>query len=368
MKLNPLVLDAARDRATPLLVVDRAVLRRKYREIRDGLGAVEVFYAVKANPHPEVSRVLAEMGAGFEVSSPAELDLALEAGAAPERIISSNPVKPPAFIAEAYRRGVRFFAFDSEAEVRKLAAHAPGSMVYVRLAVDNSGAEWPLAKKYGVGPYEAVDLLEMAGRSGLVPYGITFHVGSQCLSAESWVEALCLCDEVWRALQRRGVQLEMISLGGGLPVPHLRPVPSAAEIGRAVERAMKELFAGERVRLTVEPGRALVGEAGVLVASVVGKARRGMDTWVYLDAGAFNALMETLQGFRYELLTERTGPPVRCTVAGPTCDSVDTLFADVELPELEVGDRVYVLNAGAYTLSYASSFNGFAPPEVVFVN
>jgi ornithine decarboxylase len=233
----------------------------------------------------------------------------------------------------------------------KLAHHAPGSRVYVRLTVDNSGSEWPLAKKYGAGGADAVQLLREARAFGLQPYGLTFHVGSQCLDKESWSSALMLCHEIWRELAADGIALQMLSLGGGFPVRHTRPVPSVEEIGRGLE-------------LTVEPGRALVGDAGLLVATVIGQATRGKERWLYLDAGVFNALLEAIQGFRYQIRTERTGPPRHYVLAGPSCDSVDTIATDVSLPELSVGDRVYFLNAGAYTLSYASSFNGFEPPAV----
>jgi ornithine decarboxylase len=168
-------------------------------------------------------------------------------------------------------------------------------------------------------------------------------------------------------LAERGQPLQMLNLGGGQPVHHLRPVPSLDEIGLRIVKAVDDLFGAEAPLLTVEPGRALVGSAGTLVTSVIGRARRENDTWVYLDAGVFNGLMETIEGFRYELRTERRGPRQPVTVAGPSCDSVDTLWTVEPLPDLQIGDRVYVMNSGAYSLSYASAFNGFQPPTVKLV-
>ena len=364
MELTPALVAAAAGEPTPLLIIDRSQVQHAYRELAASLPGADVYYAVKANPHPGVLTALAELGCGFEVSSVPELEAVLAPGVSADRVISSNPVKRPDFIRRAAERGVDRFAFDSETELEKLARWAPGSRVFARVAVDNSGSEWPLSDKYGVSVERAVELLLAARPLGLEASGVTFHVGSQCRDPQSWVRAIRTCYGVFGELAARGQPLELLSIGGGQPVHHVRPVPSLATIGCGVMRTVDELFGARPPRLCAEPGRALVGAAGTLVCSVIGRARRGDGTWVYLDAGVFNALMETIEGFRYELRTERGGPRRPVTVAGPSCDSVDTLLTVEPLPELEVGDRVYILNAGAYTLSYASSFNGFEPPTV----
>jgi ornithine decarboxylase len=364
MRFSRRLVEMSRGLDTPVLLLDRATLRRAYSRLRAALPEADCFYAVKANPHVEVLQTLAAQGSGFEVSSLAELRAVRELGGPATRIMSSNPIKSVAFIQAAFREGIDRFAVDSRPELVKLAHHAPGSRVYVRLTVDNSGSEWPLAKKYGASASDAVQLLREARAFGLRPYGLTFHVGSQCLDKESWSSALMLCHEIWRELASDGIELQMLSLGGGFPVRHTRPVPSLDEIGQETRRVLRSMFPPGRVEVTVEPGRALVGEAGLLVASVIGQATRGNERWLYLDAGVFNALLEAIQGFRYQLRTERAGPPRHYVLAGPSCDSVDTISQEALLPELSVGDRVYFLNAGAYTLSYASSFNGFEPPHV----
>lgn len=368
MDFSPALVAAAEGEPTPLLILDLALLRQAYHDLARSLPGAEIYYAVKANPHPAVLRTFAEQGCGFEVSSTVELRSVLELGVPARRIISSNPVKRPDFIQYAFASGLDRFAFDSELELEKLRRWAPGSRVYVRLAVDNSGSEWPLSNKYGVSPERTVDLLLAARRAGLEPYGVTFHVGSQCRDPESWVRAIETCHEIHRALVAHGLPLQMLSVGGGQPVHHIRPVPTLQQIGDRIMQTVARLFGPNPPLITVEPGRALVGSAGTLVTSVIGRAERDGDTWVYLDAGVFNALMETIEGFRYELRTERGGPRRPVTLAGPSCDSVDTLFTMEPLPELDVGDRVYVLNAGAYTLSYASAFNGFEPPRVKVVD
>jgi ornithine decarboxylase len=368
MDFTPELVAAAADHPTPQLLIDRRLLRQAYADLATSLPGAEVYYAVKSNPHPGVLRTFAQLGCGFEVSSSPELRSVRELGVGPERIISSNPIKRPDFVRYAVEQGVDRFAFDSEPELEKLVRLAPGSRVYVRLTVDNSGSEWPLTAKYGVDAERAVSLLAAAAEAGLTAYGLTFHVGSQCRDPESWARAIELSHTVFAALRERGITLEMLSIGGGQPVHHLRPVPTLAEIGCRVMQTVRQQFGPTPPLITVEPGRALVGSAGTLVTSVIGTAPRGVDTGVYLDAGVFNALMETIEGFRYELRTERDGPRTPLTVAGPSCDSVDTLFTVEPLPPLATGDRVYVMNAGAYTLSYASAFNGFEPPTVRFLD
>jgi ornithine decarboxylase len=366
LELTPETLERARRYDTPFFLVDRRIVRANLRALRDATGA-DVHYAVKANPHPAILATLADQGAGFEVASTPELNAVLALGVAPDRIVSSNPVKKPEFLRLSHALGLRRFAFDSFEELRKLEGAAPGSGVYCRVAVDNSGSDWPLSRKHGAQPAEVVPLLVEAAGRGLDPFGLTFHVGSQCLALRSWREAILTMAELWAAAARQGVRLRTLNLGGGFPVQHLKAIPELGEIGELVRALFREYFPAE-AGLTVEPGRALVGDAAILVTSVIGKARRGAEDWLYLDAGVFNGLLETIGGVEYRMRAESAGPTRRWTVAGPSCDSVDTMQSGVELPDLTTGERVYVMNAGAYTLSYASSFNGFGPPETHFVD
>lgn len=364
MGLKQWTLERGRLLQTPALLFDLGMLRRSYLRMCAALPGATCYYAVKANPYPDVLRVLAALGSGFEISSSAELRAVARLGIPASRVISSNPIKAADFIAEAWRLGIDRFAVDSRAELRKLAQHAPPSRVYIRLAVDSSGSEYPLTKKHGVSAAGALQLVREAPSLGLKPYGLAFHVGSQCTDKKSWASALLLCHELVRLLAADGIALRMISLGGGFPVPYTRSVPAVQDIGRETGLLLGELFSAGEIEVTFEPGRALVGEAGMLVASVIGTAERGSERWAYLDAGVFNGLFETSQGFQYRVGAEGSGPTHRYVLAGPSCDSADILAHDVPLPELGVGDRVYFLNTGAYTLSYASHFNGFPPPTV----
>ncbi len=360
------LIERSHELSTPFLLIDPARLRSNLHQLRAAFPGADVFYAVKANPHPGVLQILAEEGCGFEISSDGELDL-VEATGRPTPLLSSNPIKAPGFIRRAARAGVLAFAVDSPDELRKIAFEAPGAAVYVRLLVDNSGSEWPLARKYGVGPAEAVELLVRAADLGLRPFGTTFHVGSQCRLSASWDAALAVSAEVWNDAARHDLCLGFLSIGGGFPVQHTRVIPSLEEIGDVVQRAIADRFPSG-VQVTLEPGRAVVGDAALLGASVIGKARRGEEHWIYLDVGVFNGLMETIEGFSYEVSALASGPTAPVVLAGPSCDSVDVIAESVALPDLEIGDRVYFLNAGAYTLAYASCFNGWPPPEVHFLD
>lgn len=351
---------------TPALVMDKAALRQKYQEFRGEFSDAGIYYALKANPHPEIVMLLHELGCDFEISSQGELDLLLRLAIPPERIISGNPTKESSFIKHAYGSGVSLFAFDSYSEIDKLQELAPGSRVCIRLAVPNDGSEWPLSKKFGVEVDESIELLVAASEKHLIPEGITFHVGSQCTQASTWAKAIEKSSLVWKGVEARGLKLRLLNAGGGFPIRYLKPIPSVAEISSVIEKSIHSSFP-EGLRLAVAPGRALVGDAGVLVATVIATAVRDTKKWLYLDVGVFNGLMESVGGIKYPMMTEKAGQPVNWTLSGPTCDSFDVISEEVELPDLCVGDRVYIKSAGAYTTAYASQFDGFRIPEIHYV-
>ena len=348
---------------TPALVINKRTIREKYQEFRDQFKGARVYYALKANPHPGIAQLLQELGCEFEISSLGELESLLQLKVPTQRIISGNPVKERAFVERAHASGMDLFAFDSYAEIEKLAECAPGSRVTVRLTVPNDGSEWPLSNKFGVESEDAADLLVRAGDRGLKPAGVTFHVGSQCTKAATWAKAIDKSRIVWELAADRGIQLHLLNVGGGFPIEYLRPVPSTAEIAEVIHESVARAFP-EGVELTIAPGRALVGEAGILAATVIAKAVRDSKPWIYLDVGVFNGLMESVGGIKYRIVTPRDGPPIQCVLAGPSCDSFDVISTEAEVPHLEVGDRIHIMSAGAYTTAYASQFDGFPIPAI----
>ncbi len=357
---------ASSEEPTPYLLLDREMVRRKASVIGRGIRNSKVFYAVKAHPDREVVRFVGELGLNFEIASDGELRILESLGVSPERIISSNPVKSPGFIDQARDYGVGYFAFDSPAEVEKLAAHAPGCNVYVRLSVPNEGSEWPLSRKFGVEPDDALDLIVRARRSGLNPVGVTFHVGSQCTNIYNWSTALDKVSALWERAGEEGIDLSLLNIGGGYPIRYTREVVDIQAIEEMIDGLIFRKFP-EDVEIHIEPGRAVVGDAGVMVTSVIGKARRADEDWLYLDIGVFNGLMESIGGIKYNYVVGSRARTRRWTVAGPSCDSFDVIDRDVELPEPAIGDRMLILSSGAYTVSYASEFNGFPIPKTILI-
>ncbi|MEV0680580.1 type III PLP-dependent enzyme [Actinosynnema sp. NPDC050436] len=356
--------------ATPCLVIDLPTVRDRFTALRDALPGVGIFYAVKANPTPEVVGLLAAEGSSFDVASPREIDLCLAQGARPAAISYSNPIKKARDIAYAHGRGVRLFVSDSEQDVRAVAEHAPGASVMLRILVDANTSTYPFGKKFGCAPEMATDLLRLARDLGLVPLGVAFHAGSQQLDPTGWDAAIADAAEVTAKLRAEGVELSTVNLGGGLPAGYLDPLPPLADYAAAITASVARHFGAFAPAVMVEPGRALVAESGVLRSEVVLVSRKSYADerrWVFLDVGRYGGLAETEgEAIAYPLRTSRDGGPTGpVVIAGPTCDADDVLYQNTcyELPlDLRAGDHVDLLCAGAYTASYSSvAFNGFEP-------
>src|ERR1700758_4580597 len=347
---------------TPCLVVDLDVIAEAYDLVRWYLPLARVYYAVKANPAPQIFAMLERKGANFDVASRGEIELCLNNGIAADRLSFGNTIKKEKDIAFAHQSGLRMFAFDSAHELDKLARAAPGARVFCRILVTCDGAEWPLSRKFGCAPEMAIGLLRKARDAGLDPYGISFHVGSQQTDLGQWDGAVRTAAQMFSALAEADIDLRMINIGGGFPAHYRGEVPDVEHYARAVMTAVTRHFGNDLPEIIIEPGRSLVGDAGVIQSEVVLIAEKGgadRRRWVYLDVGKFNGLAETMdESIKYRIVTPgrggRCGPVI---LAGPTCDSADILYekADYRLPlGLEVGDKVEILAAGAYTASYAS--------------
>jgi ornithine decarboxylase len=354
----------------PCLVVDLDVVRENYGAFAKALPDTRVYYAVKANPAPEVLDLLARLGSCFDTASVVEIEQVLAAGASADRISFGNTIKKERDIARAYALGVRLFAVDCEAEVEKIARVAPGAKVYCRILCDGAGAEWPLSRKFGCDPQMAARVLEHAHRLGLVAYGLSFHVGSQQRDPRMWDGALKSSAAIFRDLAERGIALQMVNLGGGFPTKYLKDIPAVKNYGQTIFRALRKHFGNRIPETIIEPGRGMVGNAGVIEAEVVlisKKSDADKVRWVYLDIGKFGGLAETMdEMIRYPIRTAFDGDEsAPCVIAGPTCDSVDVLYEKEPyfLPvSLEIGSKILIEGTGAYTTTYSAvGFNGFPP-------
>ncbi|WP_193174860.1 ornithine/lysine decarboxylase [Oricola nitratireducens] len=361
---------ATRRPASPCLVVDLDVVRDNYCAFTKALPDSRIFYAVKANPAPEILRLLEGLGSSFDTASVAEIEMALDAGATPDRISYGNTIKKERDIARAHELGISLFAVDCVEEVEKIARAAPGARVFCRVLTSGEGAEWPLSRKFGCAPSMAVDVLAQAARLGLDAYGVSFHVGSQMTDTGAWDAALADARMVFEAMAEKGIVLKMVNMGGGFPTRYLKDVPSAQAYGRAIFDALRKHFGNRIPETIIEPGRGMVGNAGVIKSEVVLVSKKSDNDnvrWVYLDIGKFGGLAETMdEAIRYNIVTARDGDEAEpCVLAGPTCDSADVLYEKAPYPlplTLTIGDEVLIEGTGAYTTTYSAvAFNGFEP-------
>ncbi len=367
----------ARKHGTPLFVVDHKALRANYAMFKKHLPRVQAYYAVKANPAPEIVRTLYKAGASFDVASIAEFRTVhenIKDLPAKERqhfiwdkIIYANPIKAVETLKELdpYKPLV---TYDNLEEVRKIKKHAPHAGLALRLKVPNTGAMVELSSKFGALPGEAVDLIAEAHANDLVVEGLSFHVGSQTTNFENFVQAINLGANVFREAASRGFHLKLLDIGGGFPAPYDKNVKPFRLLARKINAELDRLFPPE-VEILAEPGRFLVATAGTSVVSVIGKAVRDGKKCYYVDDGVYHTYSGVIfDHLHYHLHSFRDGAKEICSVFGPTCDALDTISLSEQLPDLELGELLYSPNIGAYSQASSTYFNGFPPATVVHIN
>lgn len=372
---------AAEGRNTPFLVVDLSRIKSKYEEMVQLFPTAKIHYAMKASPAVEVINLLASLGSNFDCASIYELDRVLDCGVTPDRISYGNTIKKAEHVKYAFEKGITLYATDSIADLQNIAKFAPGSKIFVRILVQGSEtAEWPLSRKFGCHPDMAIDLLVEAKKLGLIPYGVSFHVGSQQKDVAAWDDAIAKVKYLFDWMKNEeDIKLQMVNLGGGFPTNYISEVNPIQVYAQEITRYLSEDFEDEMPEIILEPGRSLVGGSGVLVSEVVlisRKSHTDLTRWVYTDVGLFQGLIETLgEAIKYPVYTPKMETSTQegtVVLAGPTCDSTDIMYeeAGYQLPEeLEIGDKIYWLTTGAYTNSYSSvEFNGFPPLEVVYID
>jgi ornithine decarboxylase len=332
--------------STPFVIIDLETVRQRCAALRTLLPTAHVYYAVKANPASAVISALASQGIGFDLASAGEIDRCLQLGIPTDRFCFGNTIKRESDIARAHALGIDLFAFDSPMELEKLARAAPGARVFCRLSVHGRGAEWPLTRKFGYSTQVAIELLVHAKALGLRPVGTSFHVGSQQTDPAQWAAAIGHAARVFHGCHRQGVVLDLLNVGGGLPAQYRSPVPSLSSYVEVITEAVGRHFGSSAPQLMIEPGRYMVGDAGILRCQVLLIAHHGdhdRQRWVYLDAGRYNGLTETLdERIQYPIRTAHEGGRSELSVlAGPTCDSTDIIYdrANYALPAaLAIGD------------------------------
>ena len=372
-----LLLELARKHGTPLVVVDHDLLRRAYASFRRHLPKVQAYYAVKANPAPEILRTLYQAGASFDVASLAEFLLVhtlVEHLPDKERqdfiwdkIIYANPIKPRETLM-ALNQYKPLLTYDNLEELRKIKRYAPAAGLVLRLRVPNTGSMVELSSKFGCDTGEAVDLILEAFRIGLKVEGLSFHVGSQCTNFDNFVQALNIAAAVMNEARSRGHEIKILDIGGGFPVPYDHSVKPLNVLARKINAEIDRLFAKD-IEILAEPGRFLVASAATAISRVIGKAMRDGKRCYYVDDSVYHTYSGIIfDHCQYRVKALKRGTPGICTVFGQTCDGMDTIAQSEELPELEIDDLVYSEDIGAYSNASSTWFNGFAPAKVVHVN
>ena len=355
---------------TPFMIIKRCILEKQYQRFQKCLPEVIPYYAIKANPYPKAIKTFIKLGAGFDVASGVEMKQVLQLGASPSKIIFANTIKTGDDIALARRRRVRLMTFDNEPELYKIAKYCPKAHVLIRIKVENQGSVVELSLKFGADSEQAFFLLRKAKALGLVPLGVSFHVGSQATNVENYLQALEISAAIFKESKENGLPLKMLDIGGGFPIQHFDNEIGVnfERMARQIRQQMKSLF-DKNVKFIAEPGRFFVGPAGILVTQVIGRTFRNNKNYYYLNDGIYGDFSGMVfDHCRYEFKTLRRGQKFLSTLAGPTCDSFDTLSLNEEIAELYVGDVVYVKNIGAYSCASAvANFNGFPPAKIIMV-
>jgi len=362
---------------TPVLIMDHNRIRENYKEFKNSLPRVQVYYAVKANPDPAIIKTLYGLGSSFDVASFAEFMLVhryiehLPNEARQDfiwdKIIYANTIKQEEALQklDPYKPLV---TYDNTEELKKIKKHCPHAGLVLRIRVPNTGSMVELSSKFGADPGEAVDLIEQALAIGFVVEGLSFHVGSQCSNFENYMQALQISASIFEESGSRGHKIKILDIGGGFPVQYHSEVPPFEMLARKLNAEIERLFPGD-IEILAEPGRYIVADAGTLVAKIIGKAVRDGKTCYYLDDGVYSTFSGIVfDHCNYPLKSFKGGAKKVCAVFGPTCDAFDTISVAEELPELEINDFVYAENIGAYSIASSTCFNGFPPAKVVHIN
>lgn len=353
---------------TPLMVISKDQLTEEYNRFRRLLPRVRLYYAIKANPHPDIIKTLRDLGGSFDTASEGEIRHVLAQGVSPDRIIFANTIKRPESLEFAKKARVNLCTFDNEPEIYKIAKHAPGTHVLARMKVSNFGSIVELSLKFGADQDQIVPMLLKARSLGLKPDGVSFHVGSQCTNIENYLRAFESAAHVVQEAAEQGLKIRTINIGGGFPIKHFKADTIALETfaGR-LRRELDRLFPKD-IEIIAEPGRAIAGPAGMLITRVVGRSIRNNKNYYYLDDGVYGDFSGIVfDHAKYEFRTLTKTQKFLSILAGPTCDSFDTISLSQEVPELDVGSVIYVPSIGAYSCASALTFNGIPPAKVIVV-
>jgi diaminopimelate decarboxylase len=361
--------ELARASGTPLYVYSRSTIEARYRDLDGAFAGVphRILYSVKASSSLGILKILGELGAGADVVSGGELARALRAGLEPSRIVFAGVGKTDAELEEALTARIGLVNVESPGEFERLLRIAGGLGLPARVALritpgvvgrtheyTETGTK---ATKFGMPVEDALELARSArGRSDVEILGLHAHFGSQITSVEPFVAAVRTLGEAVRQFRKEGFPIPIVNLGGGLGIRYsVEEPPDPKELAEALVPHLKDLDA----EILIEPGRFLVGPAGLLLARVIDVKRTGSRTFVIVDAAMNDLIRPALYGAHHEALPVllREGKEEEVDLVGPICESGDFLARGRSLPPLLPGDLVAFRDAGAYGFSMSSNYN-----------
>jgi diaminopimelate decarboxylase len=365
---------------TPAYVYSQRTILRNYESLRRTVSHIPglICYSVKANSHLRILSLLRQAGAGFDVVSGGELARALRAGASPDTIVFSGVGKTQDEIDAGLAAGILMFNVESAGELDLIENRASAlnkvGRVSIRVNPDVEADTHPyistgqMIHKFGVPKDEAPELYRRAARSPhLKVQGVACHIGSQILDVEPFLKALNEILTIARDLAGEGIKVEVLDLGGGYGITYGAERPLDVEL---MARGLEESLSKTSLRLVIEPGRALVGNAGALITRVLYVKRNQTKNFVVIDSGMNDLMRPTLYGSYHEIVPARGGIDVRllADIVGPLCESGDFFARDRDMPDVQPGDLLAVLTTGAYGFVLSSNYNTRPRPAEVLVN
>lgn len=352
---------------TPTLFLSENRLREGYRSLRNALPGVTLYYSVKSNAAPQIISILSNEGSNFDICSNGEIDIIKNCAVAPQRCIHTHPIKRDSDITYAIDYGVTTFVADNEYELEKFVPYKRQVRILIRMSIQNPGCLVNLSQKFGVMPEKTWPLIHKAAKLGLNVAGICFHVGSQNENALKYIEGLEYCRDIYRKAALHGIDFDTIDIGGGFPIGYLTSAIPIVSFCQPINEYLERFFANYHI--IAEPGRFISGPSMSLATRVIGKAFRNGLWWYYLDDGMYGSFSGKMYDHAdYPMWVERSGQRFTSVLAGPTCDSIDVVYENISLPQLEIGDLLIFNSMGAYTSASASNFNGFPKAKIVVIN
>lgn len=353
---------------TPFMVLDLSEVDYQYKSLQAALPGVKLFYALKALSHPALIKRLKTLGCNFDLATIGEVELVESLGVKGDECIHTHPIKKDKEIKRALEFGCNRFVIDNMEELKKFIPYAGQVELIVRVSFRSKQAVVDLSRKFGCALEELPLLVEFAQQNNIEVVGLSFHVGSQSLSPMTQANAIRASIAAMKVMN--SVKWKFLDIGGSFPVSYQEAVLPIADFCAPVMEALSEL--PDNIEIFAEPGRFIAAPSMIEVVSIVGKARRGAKTWYYLDDGVYGGFSgQMFDHATYPLAPlkpfDPTGEFLSSVLAGPTCDSIDVVAEDIELPDMQIGDILIGKKMGAYTIASATEFNFYPKPKVIVV-